>query len=111
MPNSSILHTVLGYLDNKTLANLRHVSKTWHCCISGDKIIWKRIIAQKVMNESNSDSWKQLLDKIPLDIVKEIGEGVLQIQSDIISINILRNAPSNGKTYFTHVIFYEVIRL
>ena len=86
MPNSAILHTVLSYLDNKSLANFSQVNKTWYDCISNEKTIWKRIITQKVINESNSDSWRHVLDKIPLDIVKEIGEGMLEFHSETIFI-------------------------
>ena len=63
-----ILSTVLGYLDNKSLAKCRQVNKTWKNCIDSDKIIWRRIITQ-ISYESKSDSWKQILHKIPLHYV------------------------------------------
>merc|ERR1712223_743939 len=51
-----ILGTVLGYLDNKSLAKCREVNKTWRDCIAEDKIIWHRIITQNLINDSSSNS-------------------------------------------------------
>ena len=67
------------------MANCRLVNKTWQDCIENDKTIWHRIIAKKLIYEANSDSWKHVLDKIPFEIVKEIGEGVIymMIEDDI----------------------------
>ena len=39
---------------------------------------------QKLVHKSNSDdSWKHVLEKIPFDIVNEIGKGVIEFQSVI----------------------------
>ena len=78
----NILATVLGYLDNKSLSNCRQVNKIWKNCIANNKIIWHRIITKNLVLESNIDSWKHILYKIPLDIIKEIGESWLEFQID-----------------------------
>ena len=109
IPNSSILQTVLSYLDNKSLANFRLVNKTWHSCISNEKILWKRIISEKVMNESNSVGWKQLLKKIPLYIVKEIGEGLIEFRSDYERRYNL--VPYNLYNYFRDTPLHTTARL
>ena len=57
--------------------------QTWKDCIVNDKTIWHRIIANKLIHESNTASWKHVLEKIPFEILKEIGEGVLEFLSDI----------------------------
>ena len=78
-----IFGTVLGFLDDKSIANSRLVNKTWKDSIENDKTIWNRIISKKLIHEENSDSWKHVLDKIPFDHVKEIGKGVLEFLIDI----------------------------
>ena len=50
-----VLGTVLGYLDNKSLANCRQVNKTWHNCIANDKTLWHRVITQKLIDNTDQN--------------------------------------------------------
>ena len=50
------------------------------------------------INEENSDKWKHVLDKIPFDIIKEIGVGLTKHLSDIENendrnYNFLKHSP------------------
>ena len=93
-----ILFNIVGYLDNKSLTNCKLVNKTWRHCIDNNITIWRRIIAKMSINEENSNKWKHLLDKIPFDIIKEIGAGLIKFLSDIEnendrSYNFLKHSP------------------
>jgi len=78
-----IFGTVLEFLDNQSISNCRHVNKSWKNSIDSNKTIWHRIIAKKLIHMNNSKSWKYILDKVPFEILKEIGEGVMKFLSDI----------------------------
>ena len=65
---------IFQHLDDKSLTTCRLINKTWKKCVDSEKIVWHRIIDKLV---TCSDDWSLVIDKIPFDILKEIGQSIL----------------------------------
>ena len=58
-------------LDNKSLVYCRLVCKNLKNSIDNGKILWRRML-EKYIENLDTESWKKVLDKIPLEIVKDM---------------------------------------
>ena len=66
-----ICEIIYKNLDDKSLGNCRLVSKCLKNSIENGPLLWRRILKRYVGN-LNTESWKKVLDKIPVRIIKDL---------------------------------------
>ena len=64
---------VLNNLDDQSLTNCKIVNRKLNNFIENERFYWIRILKKYVLNfVSFSDSWRKVIKKAPIEIVKEL---------------------------------------
>ena len=73
---------IFNQLDNQTLARCREVSRSQHKFLEKNKVLWKRMIEKYSANNVEfKDAWKLVVERVPVQNVKELAIAVEQFYS------------------------------
>ena len=68
---------ILNNLDDENLAKCHEVKRSWHHFMDGEKFYWQRVIKKYIDGiEEFKESWKLVMEKTNVEMIKELGIAV-----------------------------------
>ena len=88
---------ILNNLDDQSLIRSKEASKEIAGFLENEKFYWIRIIMKnKDKFQGYEESWKEVINKIPVNRIKELGISVLEHVEDVGKVSPLHSGAKNG---------------
>ena len=88
---------ILDNLDDQSLVRSKAASKEIAEFLENEKFYWMRIIIKnKDKFQGYEESWKEVINKIPVNRIKELGISVLEHVEDVGKVSSLHVGAKNG---------------